>query len=128
MPRRDRAKGFPLLEERRRRQNAYAAKTIIETARKRGKSLVSGLMDLFRSDNQASDPIPSDRLYHWDGQDMVPGKDRPKYEIGTVRLLGEIQSPEGGKAEGVTVLREGNEDYDLLIVYDGVKGQQRIMQ
>jgi len=32
----------------------------IETARKRGKSLVSGLMDLFRSDNQASDPIPSD--------------------------------------------------------------------
>jgi len=51
---------FALLEERRRRQNAYAAKTIIETARKRGKSLVSGLMDLFRSDNQASDPIPSD--------------------------------------------------------------------
>jgi len=47
-------------EERRRGQNAYAAKTIIETARKRGKSLVSGLMDLFRSDNQASDPIPSD--------------------------------------------------------------------
>jgi len=38
------------------RANAYAAfKTIIETARKRGKSLVSGLMDLFRSDNQASD-------------------------------------------------------------------------
>jgi len=33
------------------RANAYAAfKTIIETARKRGKSLVSGLMDSFRSD------------------------------------------------------------------------------
>jgi len=59
---------------------------------------------------------------------MVPGKDRPKYEIGTVRLLGEIRSPEGGKAEGVTMLQEDDEDYDLLIVYDGVKGQQRIMQ
>jgi len=47
-------------KEHRRGQNAYAAKTIIETARKCGKSLVSGLMDLFRSDNQASDPIPSD--------------------------------------------------------------------
>lgn len=41
--------------------NVYAAfKTIIETARKRGKSLVSGLMDVFRSDTPAADPIPSD--------------------------------------------------------------------
>lgn len=39
---------------------AYAAfKTIIETARKRGKSLVSGLADVFRCDNKASDPTPS---------------------------------------------------------------------
>ena len=41
--------------------NAYAAfKTIIETTRKRGKSLVSGLMDVFCSGNKASDPAPSD--------------------------------------------------------------------
>lgn len=41
--------------------NAYAAfKTIIETARKRGKSLVSGLMDVLRPDHRASDSIPSD--------------------------------------------------------------------
>jgi hypothetical protein len=43
--------------------NAYAAfKTIIETTRKRGKSLVSGLMDIFCSGNKASDPAPSDSV------------------------------------------------------------------
>jgi hypothetical protein len=43
--------------------NAYAAfKTIIETARKRGKSLVGGLADVFRCDNKASDPTPSDSV------------------------------------------------------------------
>ena len=43
--------------------NAYAAfKTIIETTRKRGKSLVSGLMDVFCSGNKASDPAPSDSV------------------------------------------------------------------
>jgi len=43
--------------------NAYAAfKTIIETTRKRGKSLVRGLMDVFCSGNKASDPVPSDSV------------------------------------------------------------------
>ena len=42
---------------------AYAAfKTIIETARKRGKSLVSGLAEAFRCDNKSSDPTPSDSV------------------------------------------------------------------
>jgi transposase len=41
--------------------NAYAAfKTVIETARKRGKALVTGLLDVFRSAKKAADPIPSD--------------------------------------------------------------------
>lgn len=43
--------------------NAYAAfKTIIETTCKRGKSLVSGLMDVFCSGNKAADPAPSDSV------------------------------------------------------------------
>jgi hypothetical protein len=42
---------------------AYAAfKTIIETTRKRGKSLVSGLADVFRCDDKASYPTPSDSV------------------------------------------------------------------
>jgi transposase len=41
--------------------NAYAAfKTVIETARKRGKALVTELLDVFRSGKKAADPIPSD--------------------------------------------------------------------
>jgi transposase len=41
--------------------NAYAAfKTITETARKRGKSLVNGLLDVFRSGKKAADPTPPD--------------------------------------------------------------------
>jgi transposase len=41
--------------------NAYAAfKTITETARKRGKSLVNGLLDVIRSGKKAADPTPPD--------------------------------------------------------------------
>jgi hypothetical protein len=58
-------------------------------------------------------------LYHWDGEDGIPGTDvtpiKPK-------SLGRIPLPnEEAKAEGVTVLAEDGTHYEVLIVYDGVK-------
>lgn len=64
-------------------------------------------------------------LYHWDGRNMVPGKDRSPETMGRAWLLGEIRPPEEdgttGKAEGVAVLKEDADSYELIIVYDGIK-------
>ncbi|MEN8133716.1 MAG: DUF3616 domain-containing protein [Pseudomonadota bacterium] len=67
------------------------------------------------------------QLYHWDGRDMVPGKDRSKQDTGKAKLLGEIRPPKDGKAEGITVLGEQTTAYEIVIVYDGIKngGAQR---
>lgn len=73
------------------------------------------------------DRSASYQLYHWSGQDLVPGRNRPS-EIGMIQLLGEIDPPEEGKAEGVAVLQEDSGNYDLLVVYDGVEKRQNIMQ
>ncbi len=63
-------------------------------------------------------------LSHWDGQSMIPGEGRRPSKIGQVRPLGEIRPPEDGgntgKAEGLVVLGESEESYDLVIVYDGM--------
>jgi hypothetical protein len=60
------------------------------------------------------DVPPDFRLYLWDGKDMVPGMRSPG---GTVRLLGDF--PKGsGKPEGLAVLAETADRYDLLVVYD----------
>jgi hypothetical protein len=65
------------------------------------------------------------QLYHWNGLDEVPGDDRDANDMGKVRLLGEIRPPtedgESGKAEGVVVLAEQPDSYDLIVVYDGLK-------
>ena len=68
------------------------------------------------------------QLYHWDGRDLIVGEDRGAGEIGTIHLLGEIRPPEEGKAEGVTVIEEDDEGYDLLLVFDGVEQRQNVMQ
>jgi hypothetical protein len=67
------------------------------------------------------------QLYHWDGRDTVPGKDRVKADIGVTRLLGEISPPANSKAEGIVVLQEQANHYELIIVYDGIDrgGAQR---
>ena len=67
-------------------------------------------------------------LYHWDGNDMVPGKKRHGRAIGTVKLLTEIEPPKKGKAEGLTVISEKSDSYDLLIAYDGVKNSGKVLQ
>ncbi|MFK5893054.1 MAG: DUF3616 domain-containing protein [Pseudomonadota bacterium] len=68
------------------------------------------------------------QLYHWDGKDMIPGKNRKRKDIGRVKLLGEIIPPKGGKAEGLVVMQEDKSKYQLIISYDGIKNMRYIMQ
>lgn len=64
------------------------------------------------------------QLYFWDGVDMVESKD---HKAGKLVLLGEIETPKGGKAEGITVVNEGAY-YDALIAFDGIQDLQQIVQ
>ena len=72
-------------------------------------------------------------LYHWDGKDMIPGKDRESADLGHLSLLGEINPPQRvdtrarAKAEGVVVLAEHETSYDLILVFDSAAngGAQR---
>ena len=66
------------------------------------------------------------QLYHWDGQDMIPGKGAPD---GRATLLGTIPAPEASKAEGLAVLEETADEYRVLVLYDGPKGgSPRVLQ
>ena len=67
------------------------------------------------------DGSASYELYHWDGKDTIIGKDRADGDIGKLELLGEIPTPDKGKAEGLAIVEEESTHYDLIIVYDGVE-------
>ena len=54
-------------------------------------------------------------LWFWDGVDQVPGKDR---QVVPTRLLGEVSSPGGAKAEGLALLSTEPDSAEVLIVYD----------
>ncbi len=58
------------------------------------------------------------QLYFWDGSDSIPGRDRQKEA--QITLLGEVPSPRGAKAEGITVMEETSSVYKVIIVYDGL--------
>ena len=63
------------------------------------------------------------QVYHWNGLDMVPGKDRADTK-GHIRKLGNIDVSKG-KAEGILVLEveRGADDhceYKFMIIFDGV--------
>jgi hypothetical protein len=60
------------------------------------------------------------QLYFWDGRDCLPGH-RSGGTPGQTQLLCEIPAPGDAKAEGVTLLKETDSAYELLIVYDGLK-------
>ena len=62
------------------------------------------------------------RLFHWDGKDVIPGKNRAPKDIGSVRLLGGIPVLDNGKAEGIVVLDERPSTYEIIVAYDGIKG------
>lgn len=73
------------------------------------------------------------QLYHWDGNDLLPGTNRT---LGRLRLLGDIEPPisevdgkkKRGKAEGVAVMREDAGTYDLIVAYDGVHESDKVLQ
>ncbi|MDF1662411.1 MAG: DUF3616 domain-containing protein, partial [Planctomycetota bacterium] len=60
------------------------------------------------------DARESGRLYFWDGQDGVIGKDRP---ITPAKFLGHMPGPAGSKAEGLAVQEETGDAYKVVIVY-----------
>ncbi len=65
-----------------------------------------------------NDEPVSFELYHWDGRDGVPGKDVDL--TNSVRPLGRIPLPQpAAKAEGLAVLAQTPEHYELLVVFDG---------
>jgi hypothetical protein len=75
------------------------------------------------------DGSDSYQLYHWNGKDAVPGKDRRPEELGKVQLLGEIPPLDAScKAEGLAVLEERQDSWQLVIAYDGAKDQNRLLQ
>lgn len=68
------------------------------------------------------------QLYHWDGKDVISGKDLKDGEHGRMHLLGDITSPKKGKAEGVAVLREEETGYQLILAYDGAENNDTVLQ
>ena len=58
-------------------------------------------------------------LFHWTGEDGLPGSDRPEK---VVEVLCELPSPKGGYAEGLSVLEEKDDRLRLLVVHDGAEG------
>jgi Protein of unknown function (DUF3616) len=61
------------------------------------------------------------QLYYWNGADTLPGArqvgDPPR---GATTLLGRIPTSAGGEAEGIALLGELADHYEVLIAYDGV--------
>jgi len=63
------------------------------------------------------DEALSYQLLHWNGHDTLPGSSN-----GQLKLLDEINSPAGGKAEGIAVSGTTDLFYNIIVVFDGIKG------
>lgn len=63
-------------------------------------------------------------VYSWNGDDCIPGKDGPKEELDRI---GQLETPKGGKAEGITLIDEDDDRWQILVVFDGVKKQKNIL-
>lgn len=67
------------------------------------------------------------QLYFWNGIDCIPGTGKP--QASQLTLLGTIPTPDGAKAEGITVLSETSSVYQVIIVYDGLpKGAPKLLE
>ena len=60
------------------------------------------------------------QVYFWDGEDCLPGV-RTVGKIGRIEFLRVIPTDEDAKAEGLTLLKESSSDYEVGIVFDGLK-------
>jgi hypothetical protein len=63
------------------------------------------------------DSDQSHRLYRWNGQDCIPGKDGPG---GKLEYLGEVPTQSGGKAEALVVNSTAADAYVVTFFYDSL--------
>ena len=75
-------------------------------------ALAEGVLILSGPVNDAPGPFC---LWWWDGNDQVPGKDRPTSEAA---LIGQVSTSGGAKAEGLALLAEEPGTAQVLVVYD----------
>ncbi len=69
------------------------------------------------------EPSLSSAVYFWDGQTCMPGTRQPTDPpLGTTTRIGSISAPVGSAAEGLLVLAEQPEAFEVLVVYDGAAG------
>ncbi|HEY9647126.1 MAG TPA: DUF3616 domain-containing protein [Chroococcidiopsis sp.] len=68
----------------------------------------------------AGDGPGSYQLYFWDGQDCLPGQ-RNSEPTGQITLLGDIPVDANLKAEGLTLLKETDSAYQVVMVFDGAE-------
>ena len=75
-------------------------------------ALQSGLLILSGPVNDAPGPF---KLWWWDGQDQIPGKDR---DLVPAIMVGEVSTAGGAKAEGLALLAQEGQSADVIVVYD----------
>ena len=67
------------------------------------------------------DGAQSYQIYLWNGEDVVCGKDRPDASK-NIELLGEVPNvPAGAKPEGITVIKQADSAYTVLMAFDGLE-------
>ena len=87
-----------------------------------------GIRGLTRTDGRflilggpVGDESLSYHLFSWDGEDMVPGNDKPEAST-HIKQLCEIPLPNSiAKAEGIEFLEQKDGKVHILVVYDGVQ-------
>jgi hypothetical protein len=69
------------------------------------------------------------QVYLWDGKDGVPGMNPPASANGNgkgLRLIGDLPTVDGAKAEGLALLAEAAAHWDVLVVFDGLSDGEAI--
>lgn len=65
------------------------------------------------------------QLYHWNGEDCVPGEEPTERQLA---MVGEIETAPGEKPEGLSLLSESPAAWRLLLVSDGsTKGKELVV-
>jgi hypothetical protein len=83
-------------------------------------TLADGYLILSGPVNDSPGPF---RLWWWDGEDQIPGKDRspsPALELGEVSTTG------GARAEGLALVGQADRSADVIVVYDTSTSAQAV--
>ena len=83
-------------------------------------ALESGLLILSGPVNDAPGPF---RLWWWDGQDQIPGKER---DVAPVVALGEVSTAGGAQAEGLALQAQDGQSAEVIVVYDTSTSAQAV--